>query len=250
MKLLFPKNKKPALPGISSAANYVTHVAAGLKLPTKAIICPISSLTKYVTSHSKWKKYTCEMDIYVLENQPVCYVTNFGYGAPAMAMKLEVLIALGVKEFVFIGLAGSLQEEVQPADIVVCDGALCDDGTSPCYVTAELAQPNKTLLTKLTKVLRAQKQSFHIGRNWTTDAIFRETKAEIKHYQQRDVLTVEMETAAFYAVCQKRKVKGLAAFGISDKLYEYKWETHFGERNIYRALEVIFEAAHQTLQTL
>lgn len=243
MKILFPKNKKPALPGISSAANYVKHVAAGLKLPSKAIICPISSLAKYVTAHSKWKKYTCEMDIYVLEGKDVCYVTNFGHGAPAMAMKVEVLIALGVKEFVFIGLAGSLQEEVQPGDLVVCDEALCDDGTSPCYVATETARPSKTLLTKLEQALKANKQNFHIGRNWTTDAIFRETKAEIKHYQTHNVLTVEMETAAFYAVCQKCKVKGVAAFGVSDKLYEYKWETHFGERAVYRTLEVLFDAS-------
>ncbi len=248
MKLLFPKNKKPALAGISSAINYVDHVAAGLKLPKKAIICPISSLTKYVTSHNKWKKYTCEMDIYVLEGKDLCYVTNFGYSAPTMAMKLEVLIALGVKEFVFIGLAGSLQEEVQPADIVVCDEALCDDGTSPCYVSTETAKPNKELLNKLIHTLKNNKQNFHIGRNWTTDAIFRETKAEIKHYQKHNVLTVEMETAAFYAVCQKRKVRGVAAYGVSDKLYEYKWETHFGEKPIYRALEVIFDAAQKALK--
>ena len=87
-----------------------------------------------------------------------------------------------------------------------------------------------------------------MGRNWTTDAIFRETKAAIKHYQKHNVLTVEMETAAFYAVCQKRKVRGVAAYGISDKLYEYKWETHFGEKPIYRTLEVIFEAAKIALK--
>ncbi len=248
MKLLFPKTKKPALQGISSAANYAKRVAAGLKLPQKAIICPISSLTKYVTSHSKWKKYTCGMDIYVLEGQNVCYVTNFGYGAPAMATKLEVLIALGVKEFVFIGLAGSLQEEVQPGDLCLCSEALCDDGTSPCYVTTQTAKPSKTLLTKLAGALKASKQNFHIGRNWTTDAVFRETKAEIKHYQTKDVLTVEMETAAFYAVCQKRKVRGVAAYGISDKLYEYKWETHFGERATHRTLEVLFDAAKTALK--
>jgi len=248
MKILFPKNKKPALKGISSAANYVQHVAAGLQLPPKAILCPISSLTKYVTAHSKWKKYTCGMDIYVLEGKNICYVTNFGYGAPAMATKQEILIALGVKEFVLIGLAGSLQEEVQPADIVVCDEALCDDGTSPCYVAAETAKPNKMLLSNLQKALKARKQNFHLGRNWSTDAIFRETKEEIKHYQKHNVLTVEMETAAFYAVCQKRKVRGVAAYGVSDKLYEYKWETHFGEKPIYRTLEVIFEAAKQTFQ--
>lgn len=248
MKLLFPKNKKPALKGISSAQGYAQHIAGGLKLPSKAIICPITSLTKYVTSHNKWKKYTCEADIYVLENTDICYVTNFGYGAPAMAMKLEILIALGVKEVVFIGLAGSLQEEVQPADIVLCDEALCDDGTSPCYTVAETTKPNKTLLAKLSAQLKENKQNFHIGRNWTTDAIFRETKEEIKHYQKHNVLTVEMETAALYAVCQKRKIRAVAVYGISDKLYNYKWETHFGEKPIYRTLEIIFDSAKNTLK--
>ena len=243
MKILFPKNKKPALAGISSAQNYVAHIARGLTLPSKAIICPISSLTKYVTSHNKWKKYTCEMDIYVLEGKNCCYVTNFGYGAPAMAMKLEVLLALGVKECVFIGLAGSLQEEVQPADIVLCSEALCDDGTSPCYVPTETVKPNPQLLVQLARALTNANKNFHVGRNWTTDAIFRETKQEIKHYQKHDVLTVEMETAAFYAVCRKRHARAVAAFGISDKLYAYKWETHFGEKPIYRTLEVLFEAA-------
>lgn len=247
MKILFPKNKKPALKGISSAQNYVARLASGLKLPVKAIICPISSLTKYVTSHSKWKKYSCEMDIYVLEGKNVCYVTNFGYGAPAMAVKLEMLIALGVKEFVFIGLAGSLQEEVEPTDIVLASEALCDDGTSPCYVATETTKPNQALFKKLASCLKANKQDFHIGRNWTTDAIFRETKEEIKHYQKHDVLTVEMETAAFYAVCQKRKVRGVAAYGISDRLCDSKWDTHFGKRPIYRTLEVIFDNALQTL---
>lgn len=248
MSILFPKHKKSLYREISTPASYVTHIAAGLKLPAKAIICPISSLTKYVLSHHKYKQYRCEADIYVLEGKNMCYVTNFGYGAPAIAMTLEVLIALGVKEAAFIGLAGSLQEEVQPADIVLCSEALCEDGTSPCYTAKETTQPSKVLFAKLAKNLTAKKQNFHIGRNWSTDAIFRETKEEIKHYQKHAVLTVEMETAAFYAVCQKRKIKGVAAFSVSDKLYEYKWETHFGERPIYRALEVIFEGIKEILK--
>ena len=248
MSILFPKNKKSLYREISTPANYVQRIAAGLKLPAKAIICPIPTLTKYVLSHHKYKQYRCEADIYVLNGKDICYVTNFGYGAPAMALTTEVLLALGVREVVFIGLAGSLQEEVQPADIVLCNETLCEDGTSPCYTADETSRPNKTLLAKLAKSLTAKKQNFHIGRNWSTDAIFRETKEEIKHYQKHAVLTVEMETSAFYAVCQKRKAKGVAAFAISDKLYEYKWETHFGERPIYRTLEVIFESAKQILK--
>jgi len=248
MRILFPKNKKPACKAISSAANYAQHVASGLKLPTKAIMCPISSLVKYVTSHGKYKQYNCGAEIYVEQGKNFCYVNNTSYGAPAMGMTLELLIALGVKEIIFLGLAGSLQEEVQPADITLCDEALCDDGTSPCYTNKETSKPSKELFTKLQKQLTADKQNFHIGRNWTTDGIFRETKEEIKHYQKHNVLTVEMETAAFYAICKARHIKGMAAYAISDKLYEYKWETHFGERSVHRVLEVLFDSAKKVLK--
>ncbi len=248
MTLFYPKTKKPSLKEISSPAGYVRHVAAGLKLPSKAILCPISSLTRYVESQSRYKKYNCEAEIYSFLGEDLCYVTQFGSGAPGMTMALEVLIALGVKEFVFIGLAGSLQEEVEPADIVLCQEALCDDGTSPCYTNRETSFPNKTLLYKLGKQLKNNGKDFHIGRNWTTDAIFRETKEEVKHYQKKDVLTVEMEAAAFYAVCAKRKVKGAAAFVVSDVLAHLKWEPHFGEKAIFRSLEDVFKAARQIFQ--
>lgn len=247
MTLLYPKTKKPALKEISTPAGYVRHAAAGLKLPSKAILCPISSLTRYVTSQCKTKKYNCEADIYAIDGTDLCYVTQFGSGAPGMTMALEVLIALGVKEFVFIGLAGSLQEEVEPADIVLCSESLCDDGTSPCYTAHETSKPNRQLFYKLGKQLKSADKNFHVGRNWTTDAIFRETKEEVKHYQKKDVLTVEMETAAFYAVCTKRKAKGAAAFVVSDKLDQLKWEPHFGEKPIFRALEDVFNAARKTL---
>ena len=248
MTILFPKTKKASLKEISTPAGYVRHVASGLKLPSKAILCPISSLTRYVEAHAKYKKYNCEADIYVMEGKNLCYVTNFGSGAPGMAMALEVLLALGVKEAVFIGLAGALQEEVEPADMVLATEALCDDGTSPCYTAKEISTPNKTLLGKLAKALTARGKNFHTGRNWTTDAIFRETKGEVKHYQKKDVLTVEMETAAFSAICAKRRAKGVAAFAVSDVLAHYKWEPHFGEKPIFRALEDLFVAAQEALK--
>lgn len=248
MTLLFPKKKKAALKELSTPSAYVKHIRCDIKLPQKAVLCPISSLTKYVENHTQFKKYNCEADIYVLPKQDLCYVTNFGSGAPGMAMALEVLIALGVKKFVFIGLAGSLQEEVQAADIVLCQQALCDDGTSPCYTAKEISRPDKTLLNALSKQLTALAgHTYHTGLNWTTDAIFRETAQEVRFYQKQNVLSVEMEIAAFYAICTKRKVRGAAAVVISDELARLKWEPHFGEKEIFRHLELLFTAAAQAL---
>jgi purine-nucleoside phosphorylase len=246
-KILFPKSKKPFLKEISTPAAYVKKVAAGLKLPSRAIVCPIAFLTKYVISHAKYKKYNCVADIYVLEGKDLCYVSNTGYGAPWFTMAMESLIALGVKEMIFIGLAGSLQEEVQPADIVLCDEALCDDGTSPCYTDKETSFANKTLLNKFARTLKKNKVDFHVGRNWSTDAIFRETKEEVIHYQKHDVLSVEMETAALYAVCQRRKVRAVSSYVISDCLYDYKWDPHFREDAIWKGMEVLYENALATL---
>ena len=90
--------------------------------------------------------------------------------------------------------------------------------------------------------------NYHVGLNWTTDAIFRETPQEVRHYQKQDVLSVEMEIAAFYAICAKRKVSGAAAVVISDELARLKWEPHFGEKEIFRNLEQIFLAAGQALK--
>lgn len=237
--ILFDKTKKPALPALTSATDYARQIARGITLPSSAVFCPILPLTKYVTSHTKWKKIYCLADIYILEKQDICYITNYGMGAPALALVTELAIALGVKKAVYLGLAGSLQEEVQPADVVLCNEALCDDGTSPCYTAKETAKPATVLLKKWMQNLRNNHLNFHLGRNWTTDALLRETKAEIRHYQRQAVLSVEMETAAFYAVCKKRKVQAVAGFVISDVLVNNTWQRNFDKR-IFRQLEKLF----------
>ena len=149
MTLLFPKKRKAGLKELSGAKMYLKHLHCKLKLPKKAVICPLSSLTKYALSQGKFKHYNCEADIYAEEQKGFCYVTGFGVGAPALAMALEVLIGLGVKEFVFVGLAGSLQPEVLAGDIVLCDGALADEGVSAHYVPQEFLRPCAALTKKL-----------------------------------------------------------------------------------------------------
>ncbi len=247
MTLLFPKKQKTRLKELSGAKNYLAHLRCALKLPPKAIICPLSSLTKYALSQGKFKHYNCEADIYVEEQKGFCYVTGFGVGAPAMAMALEVLIALGVREFVLVGLAGSLQPEVLSSDIVLCCGALADEGTSAHYVPQEFLKPSASLTKKLASAMKKSHMDYHIGPTWTTDAMFRETAAEVAHYQKRNILTVEMEASAFFAICAQKKTKGAAAFVISDELYRLQWEPHFGEKSIFQNLYALYHACERTL---
>ena len=60
-----------------------------------------------------------------------------GFGAPTAVMTLEELIAFGIKTFVNLGTAGGLQQNMNIGDIVNCDRAIRDEGTSHHYLPVE-----------------------------------------------------------------------------------------------------------------
>jgi nucleoside phosphorylase len=60
-----------------------------------------------------------------------------GFGAPTAVMTLEELIAFGINRFVNLGTAGGLQAELSVGDLVICDRAIRDEGTSHHYVPFE-----------------------------------------------------------------------------------------------------------------
>ena len=247
MKGLYPVRAKKSSPEIISPRDYALRIAHGASLPSRAVICPLPLLTKYVLSQGK---YTCKIaltNIYIDEKNDFCFVPLSACGAPALALQLEILIACGVQKCIFLGTAGSLQEEVLPSDAVLCQEAICGDGTSPHYVTSQRVKPSQNLLKAFTKSLRDEKINFHLGRHWTTDAVLRETRAEIRHYQKQHALTVDMEAAAFLAVCRKRCIEGAAAFVVSDCLWRGAWEPDFGNKEIARRLKALFTVARKTL---
>lgn len=236
MKLLFPPVKKVRAHALITPKAYVDTTARGLKLPPKAVVCPLTPVVQTLVKQGNWKKRFLAADVYCHAEENFCLVTGFGCGGPAVALAAEQLIALGVKEILFVGLAGSLQEEVLPGDIVLCEESICADGTSPHYTSKELVRADKKLTARLARALQTQKLNFHVGRNWSTDAIFRETKKEIKHYQKNHVLTADMETSAVLAVCARRKIPCACAFVISDCLGGANWQPDFKNPQIWQNL--------------
>src|SRR3984893_16478164 len=72
--------------------------------------------------------------------------SGFGVGAPVAALVMEHLIAWGVRRFFSIGFAGALQPDATVGDIVVCSGAVRDEGVSHHYSPAErYARPSEGL---------------------------------------------------------------------------------------------------------
>ena len=219
------------------------------KPPKGVILCYSGRLLKHILkNHKTTKAEGFYGEFYLLnetENQ-IGVLAKFGIGAPVVVALMEELVAFGVKKFISIGEAGTLQKNLKIRDIVVCDRAIRDEGTSHHYLKhSKYAYASKGLTEKVEKVLQRIGQKFIVGASWTTDAPYRETVAEAKQYQKERVATVEMEASALFAVAKYRNVDIATIFSISDSLAELKWKPkfHLSEKN----WEILFQAAKKTL---
>jgi uridine phosphorylase len=177
-------------------------------------------------------------------NGRVGVLAYFGIGGPAVATAMEALAALGTRRFINLGAAGGLQPGDRVGDLVICDGAVRDEGLSHHYLPpSRYARPSAGLTERLADRLRNGGYAFKRGATWTIDAPYRETAEELRHYREEGVLTVEMEAAAVFAVAQHRNVEAAAAFVLSDTLTDTDWTPDFGSPEILRGLDVLVSTA-------
>jgi uridine phosphorylase len=145
-------------------------------------------------------------------------------GAPYAVMVLEMLIALKARMVLAFGWCGSLHSKVRIGHLVVPTAALSGEGTSRYYSSAGgVSKPDAQLCDILKARLAGTTATWHEGRHWSTDAIYRETVGLVRHHQQRRTLSVDMEMAALYAVGKFRGVKVAGLLVVSDELFTLTW---------------------------
>jgi uridine phosphorylase len=120
---------------------------------------------------------------------------------------VEGVIAHGVKVIVACGGAGAVDPALPLGQIVVPTAAIRDEGTSYHYLppSREVAA-NPRGVEILHELLESQGTPHVLGKTWTTDAIFRETRSKIAARRAEGAIVVEMETAALFAVGEFRDV--------------------------------------------
>ena len=171
-----------------------------------------------------------------------------GFGAPTAVMTLEELAAFGIKKFVNLGTAGGLQQNLNAGDIVVCDRAIRDEGTSFHYLPAEeYAVPCSRLTENLCAAFERKDVQYLKGTSWTTDAPYRETIDQLRQYRADGVATVEMEISALFAVGAYRGVGVSSALVISDLLSEGSWHQEYHSAEKLEGLKEIFAGALEAM---
>jgi len=148
-----------------------------------------------------------------------------GLTAPFAAGMMEELIALGCRKFIACGSAGVLDRSLARGTVVVPSGAVRDEGTSYHYVkpAREISTDPKVVQT-IESVLRQHRVTHVVGKTWTTDALYRETRKRIATRKAEGCLTVEMECAAFLAVAQFRGVTFGQILATGDDVSGDEWD--------------------------
>lgn len=166
------------------------------------------------------------VDIYRFKNQPEIMITLGYAGCPACAGNLEVFAACGAKKVMFCGGGGVLEKNIEVGKLLVVEGAIRDEGFSYRYIEpSRYIYTDKKITKKITDYLEAHKISYFTGLTWTTDAMFRETKALVEKRKSEGAKIVEMEQAGCIAISQYRSFDYGAIIYGGDDVSQDEWDT-------------------------
>ena len=207
-------------------------VAKGVDVPPKAVVCFFSEVIESICAKGDARVVSImrsehgEHPVYEIErNGEKLAVFHPGVGAPLAALFLEEAIAMGCTQFVAVGGAGALSDDLGMGHVMVVDSALRDEGTSFHYLpAARVIDFDVGPRRVLEEVLTSRGAPFVVGRTWTTDAPYRETAAKIACRRDEGCLTVEMEAAALAAVARFRGVPLAQVVYCGDDLAGESWD--------------------------
>ncbi len=158
-------------------------------------------------------------------------------GSPYGAVLLESLFARGSDTVLVLGWCGAISEDVKTGDIIVVESALSDEGTSRHYMASAddfpVVCPCPEATCRLEENLGKHNLSFHKGRIWTTDAIYRETEKKIDFFRKKGAIAVEMECAALFSVARYRQKHIAALLVVSDEVSASTWAPGF-RRQVFK----------------
>lgn len=146
-------------------------------------------------------------------------------GAPATCAILEDLFAKGAEKAVIFGTCGVLDRNIGDCSVIIPDMAMRDEGTSFHYAppTDEIAV-NEKYRDAFIELLEEVGCSYTVGKVWTTDAAYRETRDKVNRRRESGCICVDMECSAVAALCDFRGKDALHFFYAADNLDGEKWD--------------------------
>lgn len=145
-------------------------------------------------------------------------------GGPACVGSIEdSLQELEVDRYILFGGAGCLNKEITRGKIMIPTEAYRDEGTSYHYVSASdyISIKNSNIVADF---MEKSNIPYILGKTWTTDSFYRETKNNCEKHKADGCISVEMECASVEAMCKFRNLNLYVFFMSGDLLDAPEWD--------------------------
>ena len=145
-------------------------------------------------------------------------------GAPiTVGLAEDAAAALDCGKFILFGGAGCLNREIAHGRVMIPTAAYRDEGTSYHYAPAADWIEIRNAGT-VADCMEKNGIPHVLGRTWTTDAFYRETRNNFEKRKADGCISVEMECAGLQAMCDFRGLELYAFFTSGDLLDAPEWD--------------------------
>lgn len=150
------------------------------------------------------------------------YLTLVGSSSAGTCIE-EARCLIGAEHYIMFGSCGCLDQTIPLGTAIIPTEAYRDEGFSYHY-----APPSDYIKVKnaqrVVDFFQAKNLPFILGKTWTTDAMFRETQANMARRKAEGCIAVEMECAGAQAVCDYLGVEYYDFFLNGDLLDSEVWD--------------------------
>lgn len=131
-----------------------------------------------------------------------------GMGGSSVAIGIEELKNIGVHTMMRIGSSGALQTGINLGDLIICEGAIRDDGASKAYIDPIYpAVPDYRLINHCVEISKENNYEYHTGIVLSHESFYYDEDAQdTLKWSKKGVLATDFETAALYTVGRLRNI--------------------------------------------
>jgi uridine phosphorylase len=221
------------------------------QVPKICVLDPDGDLVDYLRAskqtqrHDGWACYHTSLDTFAHAG------TEYGIIGRTVGGSFSVLVAeelfeSGCELLINISSAGQIIPLGPPPYVMLIEKALRDEGTSYHYLPpSTYCQLDPILKNVVMQDWNHAQVPLYVGASWTTDAPFRETEAMLEVGRAYEIYTVEMESAALYALGTARQ-KQIICFAYVTNLMGCR-EGDF-EKGVENGSITNLQIIHQTAQ--
>lgn len=146
-------------------------------------------------------------------------------GAAGCVAVIEEVLAMGADKLILFGTCGVLDASIEDCSIIIPNKAVRDEGTSFHYAKpSDEIEVNKKYIDEFVDILKEFECRYTIGKVWTTDGIYRETRGKVNSRKQAGCLCVDMECSAVAALAEFREKEVFQFFYAADNLDNETWD--------------------------